>query len=337
MGTENYINHIALVLDASGSMDGLQKDLIRIADAQVVQLAEQSKQLDQETRITTYAFDDKVVCGHYDKDVLRLPSIATFYKLGGRTKLIDATLKAIEDLEKSATLYGDHSFLIFVLTDGAENDSRRSAMELRAKLASLPENWTVAILVPNSMGKYQAQNYGFAPGNIAIWDAGSKEGLEKSMTAVAAATSSYMTGRTTGTRGSKNLFGGTSQVNAASVASLGIQPLDPKRFLLHPIPNIPDKTEVRDYIVNQLGIPFHLGTVFYELSKPEKVQAGKELAVLEKGTDKVYMGPQVRGLLGLPAMETRVKPDFNPAYKIFIQSNSTNRHLVAHTRLLIMR
>lgn len=333
--TQNYINHIAFVLDASGSMSNLRNDLIRVADEQVKQLATQSKQLDQETRVTAYSFDDRVSCAHYDKDVLRLPSIADFYRIGGQTALIDATLQAISDLEKSATLYGDHSFLLFVLTDGAENASRNHPSVLRQKLASLPVEWTVAILVPNSMGKHYAQGFGFAPGNIAIWDATSARGLEESMVAVAAATTNYMVNRTTGTRGTQNLFGGSNQVNSATVAQMNLQPLDRARYMLHPIPNIPDKTQVQPY-VNSLGKPFRLGSVFYELMKPEKIQAGKTLAVLEKGTDKLYVGPQVRQMLNLPDLEVRVKPDMNKNFKIFVQSNSTNRHLVPHTTLLIM-
>lgn len=334
--SQNYINHIAFVLDASGSMRGLEKDLIRVADEQIRNLATQSKALDQETRVTTYTFDHVVKCAHYDKDVLRLPSIASFYHPGGQTALIDATVQAIEDLEKTAQLYGDHAFLVFVLTDGAENASQRRPDVLRAKLSTLPEHWTVATLVPNAMGKHYAQGFGFAPGNIAVWDATSRQGLEDSMTQVAAATTSYMTARTSGTRGTQNLFGGAAQVNKATVAALNIKPLDRSRYFLHPIPGIPDKTEVRDYVVNQLGKPFRVGTVFYQLTKPEKIQANKILAILEKSTDRLYVGDQVRQMLQLPDMEKRVTPDFNPQFKIFVQSNSTNRHLVKHTTLLIM-
>jgi len=337
VANENYINHFVLVLDASSSMESHTKDLIRIADAQVAQWAQESKDLSQETRVTIYSFADTAQCLIYDMDVLRLPSIATLYKPYGWTALIDASLLAIEDLAMTPEKYGDHSFLTFVLTDGQENRSKNRLQSLRTRIDELPDHWTVAALVPDVIGKRYAQQCGFPPGNIAIWDATTREGLERSMETIATASSQYMQARATGTRSTKTLFGGAAQVNAQTVAATGLQPLDQAKYLLHPIPGIPDKTQVQEYITQKLGLPFRLGTVFYQLMKPEKIQAGKVLAVLEKGTDKLYMGPQVRDLLGLPALEVRIHPDTNKDYKIFVQSNSTNRHLVAHTTLLVMK
>ena len=342
--SQNYINHIALVLDASSSMHQHTDGLIKVADAQIAKLAQQSKDRDQETRVTVYSFADQVTCLIYDKDVLRLPSIASLYRAHGNTALINATITSIVDLETTPQKYGDHSFLIFVLTDGEENASQYAyrfketvynGKQLQQKLSQLPDNWTVAALVPNVVAKRDAQAFGFPAGNIAVWDTTSQQGLEEAIEKISTATDSYMTMRTTGTRGSKTLFGGANQVNAASVAATGLPPLDRSTYKLHPIPGIPEKTEVQKYI-QSLGLPFKLGTVFYQLSKPEKVQAGKTIAVREKKTDRVFMGPQVRGLLNLPDTEVRIHPDTNPAYDVFIQSNSTNRHLVPHTTLLIL-
>jgi hypothetical protein len=58
--------------------------------------------------------------------------------------------------------------------------------------------------------------------------------------------------------------------------------------------------------------------------------------VMDKKTKKVYGGEEARNLLGLPDMEVRVKPDFNPDFKIFVQSTSTNRKLVGNTQVLLM-
>lgn len=49
----NYINHIALVLDASGSMQYLAQDVVKVADNQIAYLAQRSNELDQETRTLT--------------------------------------------------------------------------------------------------------------------------------------------------------------------------------------------------------------------------------------------------------------------------------------------
>lgn len=133
----NYTNHIALVIDESSSMAGHAGQLIKVTDAQVAYLARRSQELDQETRVSVYMFSNTVRCLIYEKDVLRLPSIAGLYRPHGRTALIDATLKSQEDLRQTATLYGDHAFLTFVLTDGEENESRRKPAELRKWLTGL--------------------------------------------------------------------------------------------------------------------------------------------------------------------------------------------------------
>jgi hypothetical protein len=80
---ENIINHIVLVLDASDSMRDIKNDVVKVADNQIQYLATRSKELDQETRITVYTFEGgnyyspkNIQCLIYDKDVLRVPSIA---------------------------------------------------------------------------------------------------------------------------------------------------------------------------------------------------------------------------------------------------------------------
>src|ERR1700685_952505 len=102
---QNYINHVALVLDASGSMNSLISTVSTVADGFIQHLATRSKEMDQETRVTVYQFSgyQQIECLIYDKDVLRLPSIKTIYRrLDGMTALLDATRKAQQDLDKTA-------------------------------------------------------------------------------------------------------------------------------------------------------------------------------------------------------------------------------------------
>ncbi|MEU3878202.1 hypothetical protein AB0E87_30690, partial [Streptomyces sp. NPDC029704] len=87
-GNQNYINHVALVLDASSSMSHLSQKVVEVADQQIAYLARRSQELDQETRVTVYVFADKVECVIYDKDVLRMPSLKQLYRVGGMTALL---------------------------------------------------------------------------------------------------------------------------------------------------------------------------------------------------------------------------------------------------------
>lgn len=343
-GNQNYINHVALVLDASSSMSHLSGKVVEVADEQIAYLARRSQELDQETRVTVYVFADKVECVIYDKDVLRMPSLKQTYRVGGMTALLAATLKSQRELAQTAQLYGDHSFLTFVLTDGQENASHRcpdaparNPRELVQAVATMIEtqadNWTLAVLVPDQMGKREAMQYGFPKDNIAIWDATSTRGLEEAGKVILKATEDFMVGRTKGIRGSRKVFStGAEAVNKETIKAAGLTPVESSQYQLLPVDR---EVAIREWIVTA-GHTYRTGGAFYELSKSEKVQARKQIAVLEKKTDRVYSGPAARALLGLPDSEVRVKPDHNDDFTIFVQSTSVNRKLVPNTRILLM-
>lgn len=339
MSGENYINHVVLVLDASLSMSHHRNELIKVADGQVQYLARRSKELDQETRVSVYAFDHRVQCLVYDKDVLRLPSIATLYQPNGRTAMIDATLKALEDLAETPQRYGDHAFLTFVLTDGEENASRARPGALTAALNKLPAHWTVGVLVPDMMGKDNAQSYGFPPSNIAVWDAETAKGFEEAGEVIQTATENFLTSRVKGVRGTKQLFSiGTEKINKQTVAA-NLKPLTEWQYDLVPVLK---RSPIREYIESR-GMPYNIGKCFYQLMKTETIQGGKQIAIREKkdpnrrGLDKVYVGDQARQILGLPSVDVRIKPDSNPEYDVFVQSTSVNRVLLPNTDVLVLR
>lgn len=331
---DNYINHVGLVLDASYSMLDNQSKLIEVTDAQIEHLARRSEELNQETRVSIYDFSDDVRCLVYDKDVLRLPSIDSIYEIRMRTALIDATMKSIEDLEQTATLYGDHAFLIYVLTDGMENQSRTRPSTLQKRLAGLPEGWTVATLVPDHKGKQYAQRVGFPTENIAIWDADSATGIDDVGATIRNATESFMVNRAKGVRSTRSLFStGAEAVNDSTVKSM----LDPLHRTQYDLIPVHAKTQIRDYVQSR-GLYYTVGKAYYQLSKSEKIQSSKKIAIREKATDKVFTGDEARGLLGLPqGQEVRVTPDFNPKYDVFVQSTSVNRNLMPDTDVLVLR
>ncbi|MER7895578.1 vWA domain-containing protein [Streptomyces sp. NPDC096046] len=343
-GSQNYINHVALVLDASSSMSHLSRKVVEVADQQIAYLARRSRELDQETRVTVYAFADKVECVIYDKDVLRMPSLKQLYRTGGMTALLAAALKSQSELAQTAQLYGDHSFLTFVLTDGQENASHRcpdsptgDPCQLVQAVAQMIEtqqdNWTLAVLVPDQMGKREAMQCGFPKDNIAIWDATSTQGLEEAGQVIRQATENFMMGRTQGIRGSRAVFStGAEAVNEDTIRAAGLTPVDPSKYQLIPVAR---DAAIREW-VTECGHTYQTGKAFYQLSKSEKIQAQKQIAVLEKKTDRVFTGPAARTLLGLPATEVRVKPDHNDHFTIFVQSTSVNRKLIPNTRLLLM-
>lgn len=336
----NYINHIALVIDASGSMSHLAETVVKVADKQIASLAELSKELDQETRVSVYTFSyhDEIKCIIFDKDVLRLPSLAGYYKTSGQTALIDATLKSQEDLDTTSQIYGDHAFLTFVLTDARDNNSRRSRRELADRFEKMRQqgNWTLAVLVPDHESMFIAKGLGFPAENIAIWDASSTRGMEEAGEAIIQATEKFMNDRASGVRSSTSIFTmDAATLNTASVKAIGLKalPLDSYQVF-----EVKYDASIRDFVESK-GIKYYQGIAYYQLTKTESIQANKEIAVRNKKTGRYYTGPQARQLLGLPdGIGIRVKPEHNPSYEVFVQSNSVNRRLIAGPgiRLLVL-
>lgn len=328
---QNYINHIVLVLDASISMTKHKDTLVKVADAQIAYLAQRSKDLDQETRITVYTFSDRdeEECLVYDKDVLRMPSIADLYRIRGNTALLDATLLAISDLKMTPEKYGEHAFLIYVLTDGQENDSRARAYDLKAELVKLPDNWTLAAFVPNSNGIFEAKRYGFQPNNIEVWDTTTAQGVKEVGERIRATSEQFMQNRKAGIRGTSSLF----QLNTVTTTDLR-KALTPLQFGSYRLIDVPKDARIDDTVCTALNRPYVLGEGFYQLTKRETVQPRKKIAILTKD-HKLYYGAEARHLLGLPDHEVRVSPTYAD-YTVFVQSTSMNRKLIAGTRLLIL-
>jgi hypothetical protein len=326
MVNQGYINHVVLVLDASSSMGHLQKEVVAVADNLTKYLSQRSVELDQETRITVYKFNDNVECLYYDKDVLRLPSMGSLYRTNGMTALLDATGQAIEDLEKTATLYGDHAFLVYILTDGQENASRLWSRRISAKLSSLPDNWTVALMVPDQSGIFEAKKFGFPPSNISLWDV-SPKGISEAGEAIRKATDTFMQARAQGVRGSKSIF----TLSLDNIDKNLLTKLSPLRYSL--FYNDGDVIQIKDFVENR-GRTYRLGQGYYELVKKETVQPLKDVAIMEKDSKDIYVGTEARRMLGLPSDYIMIAPQDHPRYDIFIQSTSVNRKVMPRQKVL---
>jgi hypothetical protein len=99
---------------------------------------------------------------------------------------------------------------------------------------------------------------------------------------------------------------------------------------------------IADFVRSQ-GASFKKGRGFYELTKPEKIQGYKEIVLVDKLSGDIFNGGEVRALLGLPPQagkkdeereDVKLRPVDLENFYVFVQSTSSNRKLVANTRLL---
>lgn len=334
----NYINHIAIVADESWSMDDHAEALVQVTDNQTAYLAQRSRELDQETRVTFYTFASRGQqrCLFYDKDVLRLPSIRGLYSPRGRTALIECTRLAISDLRQTAQLYGEHAFLIYVLSDGRENEGGRPAA-LAADIAGIPVNWTIAAFAPDQIAVHELKGCGFPADNISVWNTASSTGIEDVGRVMRETSGMFMEGRVRGVHGynSKSGHGGLFQLrdfSAAEVtATLGALARGSYRFY-----DVHADEPINRFVTRVTGRTYHPldGIAYYQFMKTETVQPQKEIAVEVGGN--VYTGQAARDVLGLPGHQVRVRPDHKPGCTVYVQSTSPNRKLIAGTRLLVL-
>jgi hypothetical protein len=327
---QNLINHIVFVIDASSSMSRLTKDVITVFDNQISYLAKRSREVNQETRVSVYLFADTVKCLVYDMDVMRLPSLSGHYNPYGNTALIDGTLKAISDLKRTPELYGDHAFLVYVQTDGEENCSSANSRILKDQIADLPENWTVAVLVPGQQGVFEAKKFGFPSENISIWDVSSK-GIEESGNKIQESTNNFFNNRSSGIRGTKSLFKLNVNLTDSDVKN-NLMELSNNQYS---IITAYVTSDIKSLVEGNFST-YVKGSAYYQLTKCETVQSYKKICIKDKKNNKVYTGPDAKVLLGIPDGNIKIKPEHLGKFDVFIQSTSVNRKIPKGTQVIVM-
>lgn len=341
----NIINHVFIVGDMSPSMSRHKAAFIRVFDNFVAHLATRSQENGQETRISAYLFAEAGTerCVIWDKDVLRMPSIAAYYDPQdyGMTALIDATMLAAGDVTTEISQkYGDHSVWVAAITDGQENHSKRfRPPALRARITGGPVNETFTCFVPDQHGVFEAKSHGFPADNIAIWDVNSTEGVERMGEALRDASDVYMAGRAQGIRGyneKSGYSGGLFRVRdfTGSDVTSALAQMTPGTYVHL---SVPVDTPIKEF-VEAAGLgPYvpRAGKAYYQLTKPVLVQSYKHVIIEYQGS--FYTGAEARQLLGLPGLDVKVQPDHKPGMTIFFQSTSPNRKLIGGTRVVVMR
>jgi hypothetical protein len=339
---QTLINHVAIVLDASYSMKRHERTVAQVVDQQIRDLNDLSREHNQETRVSVYHFGGRsfngpgtIECLIFDMDVARIPSADGLYRvLNENTALRDAFGKSQDDLATTSTLYGDHAFLTFVLSDGQENASEHvSASDMRRRLGTAPENWSVGFLVPDAAAVRQIEGLGALRDQIAVWDISSAKGLLDAGKKMQTATSNFFLGRAAGVRGTRSVFStGLDAVNKRSVKT-NLEPLNPGSFTL--LTSAGDM-QIRDLVRDTTG-SYVTGSAYYLLRKKETIQPRKKIIVVEKASGKAFTGDNARHLIGLPDGEyVDVRPDANPAYDIYVQSKSVNRKVTPKDSVLVL-
>jgi uncharacterized protein YegL len=326
-----YKNHVSILLDRSSSMCGTIDSAVKVFNQQIEFLRTKSLAFEQETRVSFYTFGTDVTCEISDVDVAR-PMTLENIRANGSTALLDCIGLAIEDSQQLPQKYGDHSFFIYVITDGEENCSREyNAAEMKSLLSKLPDNYTVAAFVPSINSIQYLMGYGFEKGCIEKWDTTAK-GIEEVGRKFEKSMDNFFEGRKKGVRSSKTVFSDLTQVTAKNVTKV-LKEVKKYNVVIN---EGVKAVQIRDLVESKLKTTYTKGGAFYELVKNEHVQPQKEIAIQNKKTGKIYSGDNARKLLNLPDQEVKIVPGDFGEWIVYVQSTSVNRNVIPKQRILVL-
>jgi len=189
-------NHVAILLDTSGSMSSIIKQMQKVLEQRIEFLRKKSLEFNQETRVSIYTFNNRSECVVYDTDVTRPIDLGNI-RASGQTALLDCLDQSIRELELLPEIHGDHAYIVYILSDGYENASVVNKASLLQKLKNFKDNWTIAAYVPNMDAALYLQGYGVPKGNIERWDA-DKTGIDEVETTFDKSMTTYMSNRQLG-------------------------------------------------------------------------------------------------------------------------------------------
>jgi hypothetical protein len=328
------INHIAMIVDRSGSMSRIMGNVVKVFNNQLATIKANAKHDDQETFVTFYTFHSKVDKPLYSKRPAKAVRPIKKIKTAGSTALFDAVGTAMADLDKARDVKLDHvSCLVIVLTDGAENASRkyRKTLPKMIKTAQKTGRWSFAFLTPKT-GVATLKKFGIPEGNIQDW-AATSQGTKEVDIKLRHGLDNFFVARRSGKKQVAGFFSANlTQVSAKDV--VGRLKDVSKEFERWSVDV--GGAAIRAFVDKKIGAgKYKPGNGYYELTKPELVQAKKEIAIRDNKSGEVFTGSSARSMLGFPEGSAfKVKPGAMGNYSVFIMSTSLNRVLSKGTTLL---
>lgn len=326
--------YVAICLDQSSSMGHVEREAEKAYQSLRDTIAANAAEPNQETLLTLVTFDDVARVAFAPQDPRFRDNY--HYRANGWTALFDGVGLAIETLQR---LPGDAdtSYLVLTITDGEENRSLRhnaNAIRNMMQAGQAAGNWTFAFQLPRGYRNAFVNRFGVPMENCSEWE-NTRQGTEEMRQHTNSATQSYFTARAGGQSATNQFFAPVttdlSKVNASQVRGN----LDDLSNRFKSI-TLEAERVVKDVVEEKTHAPYIIGSAYYQLMKPEKIQYNKEVLIVEKGKKAVWGGPEARKLIGLPVNQgAKVTPGNHSNYDIYVQSRSVNRKLPRGTKVLV--
>ncbi len=120
--------------------------------------------------------------------------------------------------------------------------------------------------------------------------------------------------------------------NINSIASM-LQ-LNADQYFIEPVR---EELSVSEYTTKFFKQTYVLGSLYYQLTKPELIHPYTNIYVQEIETGKVFRSSNIKDTLGIANQECKITIEPNNTYRLFVQSHSTNRKLVRGSFVLLRK
>lgn len=331
-------NYIGIVFDRSSSMAGLTSEANRALQSFVAEYKKLTEESGQETSLSLLSFSDynSIRFEFFNKNILELDEVPHI-SMYGNTALRDGVGRMVTELARVKDADDRNtSFLIYVITDGFENDSHMYTSEnikelLRVKQGT--DRWSFAFQVPHGYKQNIIYEFGVPEGNIREWEQ-TIHGTEVMASTNVASGRVFYACRAAGLTKSDSLYSMTTDLSDLSTSTVKRELTDISNdFLTIPVTK---EVEIRDLVEDKTKKKYVKGSVYYQLTKTEIVQPSKDVLIMEKGKKAIWGGDEARELIGLPLdKKARVSPGNHGMYDVFVTSTSVNRKLVRGTKVLV--
>jgi len=334
--------HVAFCIDESGSVTGIIKPLVEAYNQTVTDIRGSVLDEGQEASMTALAFGDRVLRHRilYSGQQVQTVKPLSYkdFNPSGMTPLFDSVYRAIKKLEELDDGKEDTSFVVSVITDGQENDSRDPGVPATIRLIeqkTVTNRWTFTFLVPNGSEDVFSRQFNIPRGNVQGWDTQTAAGTKEAFIVSSNSYRGFFKQKSAVGIGkkmsSKSFYSDTSDLTVRAARSELSEITNQVVFI---VPRMDCK--IRDAIINH-GREWIKGAAFYALIKTEKkVQPYKMVALRVKTSGKVYSGQAARDMLGIgnATGTVRLVPGDHGKFDVFIQSTSINRKIPAGTEVL---